>query len=128
MRFLLDAHVSGPRVGHRLTAAGHEVRALDQELALEGLDDDEVLSLASAEERILVTHNIRDFPAILREWAAAERSHAGVILVYGIDHREFDVIVRGIERCVEMYPQPATWRDLAVVINREFASRARDAI
>ncbi len=86
------------------------------------MDDDEVLSLASAEERILVTHNIRDFPAILREWAAAERSHAGVILVYGIDHREFDAIVRGIERCVEMYPQPATWRDLAVVVNREFAS------
>ncbi|MFZ0381400.1 MAG: DUF5615 family PIN-like protein, partial [Solirubrobacteraceae bacterium] len=98
MRFLLDAHVSGPRVGQRLTAAGHEVRALDQESALEGLDDDAVLSLASAEERILVTHNIRDFPAILREWAAAERSRAGVILVYGIDHREFDVIVRGIER------------------------------
>ena len=122
MRFLLDAHVSGPRVGHRLTAAGHDVRALDQELALEGLDDDEVLWLASAEERILVTHNIRDFPAILREWAAAERSHAGVILVYGIDHREFDVIVRGIERCVKMYPQPATWRDLAVVANRELAS------
>jgi predicted nuclease of predicted toxin-antitoxin system len=81
VRFLLDAHVSGPRVGQRLTAAGHEVRALDQELTLEGLDDDEVLSLAAAEERILVTHNIRDFPAILREWAAAEHSHAGVILV-----------------------------------------------
>jgi hypothetical protein len=102
-------------------AAGHEVRALDQELALEGLDDDEVLSLASAEERILVTHNIRDFPAILREWAAAERPHAGVILVYGIDHREFDVIMRGIGRCVDVYPRPATWRDLAVVGNREFA-------
>jgi predicted nuclease of predicted toxin-antitoxin system len=122
VRFLLDAHVSGPRIGQRLTAAGHEVRALDQELSLEGLDDDEVLSLASAEERVLVTHNIRDFPAILREWAAAQGSHAGVVLVYGIDHSEFDVIVRGIERCLEMYPQPATWRDLGVVVNHEFAS------
>ena len=122
MRFLLDAHVSGPRVGQRLTAAAYEVRALDQELALEGLDDDEVLSLAVAEERILVTHNVRDFPAILREWAAAERSHAGVILIYGIDHREFDVIVRGIERCVELYPEMVMWRDLAIVINREFAT------
>ena len=64
-------------------------------------------------------------PASIRasssSWVA-ERSHAGVILVYGIDHREFGVLVRGIERCVEMYPQPATWRDLAVVINHEFAS------
>jgi len=124
VRFLLDAHISGPRVGQRLTAAGHEVRALDHELALEGLDDDEVLSLAVADERILVTHNIRDFPAILRDWAATGRSHAGVILVYGIDHREFDVILRGIERCVELYLEPATWRDLAVVVNREFAAES----
>jgi predicted nuclease of predicted toxin-antitoxin system len=122
VRLLLDAHVSGPRLGERLTAAGHDVRALDQELALEGLADDDVLALAAAEERILVTHNIRDFPAILREWAPTERSHAGVILVYGIDHREFDLIVRGIEWCVELYSEPGTWRDLAVVVNREFAS------
>jgi predicted nuclease of predicted toxin-antitoxin system len=121
VRLLLDAHVSGPRVGQRLAAAGHEVRALDQELALEGLDDDEVLALAVAEGRILVTHNVRDFPVILREWAAAERSHAGVILVYGIDHREFDLIVRGIELCFELYPDAASWQDLAVVVNRDFA-------
>lgn len=118
---LLDAHVSGPRVGQRLAAGGHEVRALDQERALEGLDDEDVLATGAAELRILVTHNIRDFPGILREWAAAQRSYAGVILVYGIDHREFDVIVRGIERCLELYPDQAGWRDLAVVVDRASA-------
>lgn len=123
MRLLLDAHVSGPRVVTRLEAHGHEVRALDQEPALEGLDDDEVLATATAEQRILVTHNVRDFPAILREWAAAERSHAGVILVYGIDHREFEVILGGIERCFALYPDPASWRDLALVLDRQSASR-----
>lgn len=121
MRLLLDAHVSGPRVGQRLAAAGHEVRALDQEPGLEGLDDDEVMALAAAEGRLLVTHNVRDFPAILRERAAAGRSHAGAILVCGIDHREFDLIVRGIELCFERYAEAASWRDLAVVVNREFA-------
>jgi len=89
---------------------------------LEGLDDDDVLALATAEQRILVTHNVRDFPAIVREWAAAQRQHYGVILVHGIDHREFDVIVGGIERCFELYPEPTTWRDLAVVVNRVFAN------
>jgi predicted nuclease of predicted toxin-antitoxin system len=123
VRLLLDAHVSGPRVGRRLAAHGHEVRALDQEPALEGLDDEEVLATAAAEQRILVTHNIRDFPAILREWAAGQRSHAGVILVYGIDHREFDVTLRGIERCMQLYSDPASWRDLALVVDREFARR-----
>ena len=123
MRLLLDADVSGPRVGRRLEAQGHEVRALDQEPALEGLDDEEVLDTAAVEDNILVTHNIRDFPAILREWAAAQRSHAGVILVYGIDHREFDVIVRGIEGCLELYPDLASWHDLALVVDRQFAER-----
>lgn len=121
MRLLLDAHVSGPRVGRRLEAQGHDVRALDQEPALEGLDDEEVLAAAAVEERILVTHTIRDFPAILREWAAAPRSHTGVILVHGIDHREFDVIVGGIEPCLELYPDPGSWEDLALVVGREFA-------
>jgi nucleoside-diphosphate-sugar epimerase len=109
-------------VGRRLEAHGHDVRALDQEPALEGLDDEQVLASATAEQRILVTHNIRDFPAIVREWAAVQRSHAGVILVYGIDHREFDVIVGGIERCLQLYPEPASWADLALVIDRQFAA------
>ena len=125
MRLLLDAHVSGPRVGQRLSAAGHDVRALDQELALEGLDDEEVLALAAAEDRILVTHNLRDFPASLREWAESERSHAGVLLVHGIDHREFDLIVGGIEGCLGLYADAGRWNDLAVVVNREFALLSR---
>lgn len=122
MRFLLDAHVSGPRIGRRLEAEGHDVRALDQELALEGLGDDNVLALASHEDRILVTNDIGDFPSILREWAAAQRSHVGVILVYGIDHREFELVIRGIQRWLELYPEPASWVDLTVAIDRDFAS------
>jgi predicted nuclease of predicted toxin-antitoxin system len=122
VRFLLDAHVSGPKVGRRLKAAGHDVRALDQEPALEGLDDEDVLALACEDERILVTNDISDFPNILREWAAAQRSHPGVILVYGIDHREFDLVVRGIGRWLDLHPEPDSWTDLAAVLDRAFAS------
>jgi len=122
VRFLLDAHVSGPRVGQRLTEQGHDVLALDQVPALEGLDDEQVLTLATEDRRVLVTHNVRDFPSILREWAAAQRSHAGVILVYGIDHSEFELVARGIGRWLELYPQPSSWTDLAAVLDRDFAS------
>ena len=62
MRLLLDAHVSGPRVGGPLAERGHDVRALDQEPELEGLEDEDVLALATEDERILVTHNVADFP------------------------------------------------------------------
>ena len=94
MRLLLDAHVSGRNVCRALRAAGHDVRAFDQEPEHEGLDDEDVLALAVADGRIFVTHKVADFPELIREWAAAGRSHAGVILVYGLDHREFGLIRR----------------------------------
>lgn len=123
MRLLLDAHVSGPNVGRRLEENGNDVRALDQEPALEGLDDDDVLALAATERRILVTHNVADFPRILREWAAAQRAHAGVILVYGIDHSEFALIARGIEGWLRLRPHEADWMDFPAVLDRRFALR-----
>jgi hypothetical protein len=123
VRLLLDAHVSGPNVGRQLEQKGHDVRALDQEPALEGLDDDEVLALATTEQRILVTHNVADFPRILRDWAAAQRAHAGVILVYGIDHSEFALIARGIERWLERRPAQADWSDFPAILDRRFARR-----
>ena len=98
------------------------MRALDQDSALEGLGDDRVLALAAEEQRILVTQDVHDFPAILREWAGAQRSHAGAILFYGIDHSEFQLIIRGIQRWLELYPDPASWIDLTVAVDRNFAS------
>jgi predicted nuclease of predicted toxin-antitoxin system len=123
VRLLLDAHVSGPNVGRRLEGNRHDVRALDQEPALEGLDDDDVLALATSEQRILVTHNVADFPRILRDWAAAQRSHAGIILVYGIDHREFALITGGIERWLELRADQADWNDFPAILDRRFAQR-----
>jgi predicted nuclease of predicted toxin-antitoxin system len=123
MRLLLDAHVSGKRVGEALRARGHDVRALDEERQLEGLADDEVLALAAADERVLVTHNVADFPAILRAWAEASRSHTGVILVYGIDHSEFDLVARGLERLFEPRPSQEAWLDYTAVLTRSLVSR-----
>jgi predicted nuclease of predicted toxin-antitoxin system len=122
VRLLLDAHVSGLTVGRRLEADGHDVRPLDQELELEDLGDDLVLALAAEEHRIIVTQDIGDFPRMLRQCAAAQRSHAGAIVVYGIDHSEFELIIRGVQRWVEIYPDPASWADLTVSVDREFGS------
>src|SRR6266516_6316474 len=122
MRFLLDAHVSGPSVGGPLRDNGHDVRALDQEPELEGLEDEDVLALATEGGRILVTHNVADFPEILRDWAGGGRWHPGVILIYGIDHGEFGLILRGIERWLELRRRQEDWLDFAAVANREFAA------
>ena len=81
MRLLLDAHVSGRRVGRALRARGHDVLALDSDPALAALSDDEFFALAQAERRIVVTRDVKDFVPLLRGAAEAGRPHAGCILV-----------------------------------------------
>ena len=98
MRILLDAHISGRTVGKALMKGGHDVRALDSEIELEGLSDPEVLELAATEGRVLVTANIRDFEPLLREWAGESRPHAGVILVpSSVRNEAFGVLISGVE-------------------------------
>ena len=60
---------------------GHDVLALDQNEALSRLADEDVLALAAEQERIVITHNVRDFAPIVRRWTEARRPHHGVILV-----------------------------------------------
>jgi predicted nuclease of predicted toxin-antitoxin system len=98
MRILLDAHISGKTVGKALTERGHDVRALDSEPELEGLSDPNVLELATAEGRILVTANVRDFEPLLRELAGEGRSHTGVILnPSSVRNEAFGVRISGVD-------------------------------
>ncbi len=114
MRLLLDANLSGKRIGTALAERGHDVRALGGDADLEGLQDELVLELATAERRVLVTRNSRDFAPIARRWAEAEREHAGVILIWSLSHRQFAEIVAGVERWAAEVPSEEAWRSLVV--------------
>ena len=116
MRLLLDHNLSGRGIGGPLRAAGHDVRALQEEPALEGLDDADVLALAASEGRIVVTRNSRHFAPIAREWAEEGRPHSGLILIWTLDHSRFVEIAAGIERYLELYAREGDWRDLVVGI------------
>jgi len=113
VRLLLDAHLSPSGIGERLRGIGHDVRCIAEESALEGLDDPEVLELAAAEGRILVTRASRDFARILREWAEAGRSHGGCML---IGHDQFAEIVAGVKRLPDERPDQGAWRDLVLAV------------
>ena len=110
MRVLLDAHVSGRRIGRALQRAGHDLLALDSEEALARLADGEVLALAAKENRIVVTYNVSDFARLVREWAEARRGHDGVILV--ADARAgHGLILRRLEDMFAAHPDPRDWAD-----------------
>jgi Domain of unknown function (DUF5615) len=118
VKLFLDAHISGPRIARALREAGHDVRAADEERELDGLTDEQLLSIAAAEERIFVTFDVKDFPVIARRWAEAGRTHAGCAIVVGIDHGEFGAILDTIARELAARPDEADWTDLTLFLAR----------
>jgi hypothetical protein len=117
VRVLLDAHVSSRHVGRSLVRAGHDVLALDQDETLSALADEEVLVLATEQERIVITHNVRHFVPIARSWLEACRTHRGLILVT-LPHTEYGVILRRLERLFAAYPGQADWIDHVEFLGR----------
>ena len=115
MRVLLDAHVSSRHVGRPLAAAGHDVLALHQDQALARLTDEEVLELAAEQGRVVITHNVRHFAAIVRRWAEGGQSHPGCILVT-LPHTAYGAILRGIEQVLSARPRQEDWADWAEFI------------
>ena len=88
-------------MGKALAEGGHDVRALASKVELEGLSDPEVLELAAAEGRVLVTANMRDFEPLLRELAGESCPHAGVILVpSSVRNEAFGVLISGVEETI----------------------------
>jgi hypothetical protein len=116
VRLLLDANLSPRGIDTPLQAAGHDVRALAAGPRFEGLDDPLVLELAAVEQRLLITRNSRDFAPLAREWAEASRHHAGLILIWTLDHSLFAAILTGVERHLEHWPEQEQLRDLAVAL------------
>jgi hypothetical protein len=110
VRLFLDAHVSARRIATALRQR-YDVRAADEERELDGWEDERLLALAYEEGRIMVTFNVADFARVTTEWAAAGRSHAGCLLIVGIDHAEFGLILRVIERALVSRPDQESWID-----------------
>jgi hypothetical protein len=93
LRLFLDAHVSGKRVGEALREAGHDVKAADQP-EFEGWDDPDIFKAAAAENRILVTANVRHFVPLAECWINSDRTHAGLILLPNtLRHEQFGLII-----------------------------------
>ncbi len=122
MRLLLDAHISGPRIAGALRERGHDVRAADEERDLDGWADEELLALAAAEERVMVSFDVKDFPDIARRWAEAGRPHAGLAIVVGIDHGEFGTILRVLETLFEERAEPGQWSERTCFVSRASVS------
>ena len=78
MRLLLDQHYP-PSIARHLRDRGHDVTSVAEEPHLRDRPDREVWSHALAEQRAVLTEDVRHFTLLVREWAAADERHFGVI-------------------------------------------------
>ncbi len=116
MRLLLDEHLSAQRIGTPLRRRRHDVLALQDDSALWGLSDEEVLELARSESRIVVTCNGVDLMAIARAWADEGRAHAGIVVFWGQRTDAFGAIIASVEDALRLHPDQDTWANLVLSI------------
>lgn len=102
MRLLLDEQISG-KVAERLRAQGHDVIATAERPELRGLSDPDLFDVTQAQERAIVTYNRADFEAIVRDFAANNREHHGLVIVHPVrfPSRDFALLVRALKQLLE---------------------------
>ncbi len=104
---MLDAHISGSKVGRTLEDLGHDVKATEK---MERVSDEALLEMAAEEGRILVTRNVKDFAQILRR-RPPEKSHAGLVLIpRSVKLNNFGTMISGIRRTLRGLSQE-DWED-----------------
>jgi predicted nuclease of predicted toxin-antitoxin system len=93
IKLLLDEHIW---VGLReaLAQRGYDVIHLN-DTGQRGIDDEPLLAFATAQDRAVLTYNVRHFVPLVSLWYEAGREHAGVILSVQLSRGE---LLRQIER------------------------------
>ena len=114
MRLLLDEHYSR-EIAAQLRERGHDVTAVKEDAALEGLDDEPLLNVARDQGRALLTNDVSDFATLTREWAGRGESHAGV--VYTSDdsmprsRNTVGLYVERLAKLLDEHPEDEAFRD-----------------
>ena len=87
MKLLFDEMLA-PAIARDLCARGHDVEAIASHPGREALPDPDVLALARAEHRALVTNNLRDFRPLHHEAISpGGAGHYGMIFIPGTYRR-----------------------------------------
>jgi predicted nuclease of predicted toxin-antitoxin system len=101
VRLYLDRHII-TQLAVDLREHGYDVLTT-QEAGKDTASDAEQLVFATAENRAILTFNIRDFAPLHRDWQAAGRSHAGIIVSQQLGSRQYGVLRRRMLRLLNHF-------------------------
>lgn len=100
-----------PAIARELRSRGHDVQAAAGNPDRKALSDPEVLALARAEHRALVTSNLRDFRPLHHEAITpGGTGHYGMIFIPGSYRRtraDTGKIIAALEAILAQYPDEA---------------------
>jgi hypothetical protein len=77
-RLMLDEMYS-PQIAEEFAKRGHDVIAVAADLRRVSAPDEELLRIATADDRTLVTENVRDFEILRTQWLKEGRACAGLL-------------------------------------------------
>jgi len=105
LRVLLDEHYSYT-IAEELRQHGVDAVAVQKERPeLEGQDDEVLLRTATAEGRVVVTNNVRDYAPLVEDFGLRGETHFGVIFTddatFPRTHAGVGLIVRALIAFVE---------------------------
>lgn len=107
MRLLLDEMWS-PVIAQQLRRRGHDAVASSEREDLRGLSDEEVLTAAARDRRVIVTRDVGDFSQLILRWGAEGRDHWGVIFVsprrFSASRADVGPLVRALEAILKARP------------------------
>ena len=107
MRLLLDEMLS-PAIARELRSRGHDVEPVAGHPDREALSDPDVLTLARAEHRAIVTNNLRDFRPLHHEAITpGGAGHFGMIFMpsaYRRTRADTGRIIAALEVILARYP------------------------
>jgi len=105
---LLLVEMLSPAIARELRARGHDVEAVARHPDRETLPDPEVLALARAEHRAVVTNNVRDYRPLHHEAIVpGGPGHYGMIFMPGSYRRtkaDTGRIITALEAKLTLYP------------------------
>jgi predicted nuclease of predicted toxin-antitoxin system len=114
VKLLLDEMLTR-EIARQLQARGHDVEAVNGNRAWQTLSDAEVMALARAERRAIVTNNVRDFrPLHHAAIVPGGPGHFGMVFIPGGFRRTKDDIGRIVDALDEklaLYPGDASLAD-----------------
>lgn len=107
MKLLLDEMLS-PAIARQLRARGHDVESVAGHPDREALPDPDLLALARAQHRALVTNNLRDFRPLHHEAITpGGPGHYGMIFIPGSYRRtraHTGTIITALEMILTQHP------------------------